>query len=150
MSQSCPTCHHLHPTGRRCGSPALRGEQFCFFHHPTRRPPTRKAARIPFDVPPITDPEKLQITLSEIIRRLADNTLDTKRASLLLVTLQMAKANLAAIPAYPPDEPLTSDSRVPRPGSARAGSPPNSTDLPDLSGLLAALGLQPTHTAPGF
>jgi hypothetical protein len=96
-----PTCHHLRPTGNRCGSPALRGEQFCFYHHPTRRPPTRAVpSRTPFDVPPITDPEALQITLSEIIRRLADNTLDTKRASLLLLTLQMAKANLAANPIY--------------------------------------------------
>jgi hypothetical protein len=22
-------CRHIHTTGRRCGSPALRGEQFC-------------------------------------------------------------------------------------------------------------------------
>ena len=99
MSASCPTCHHLHPTGQHCGSPALRGEQFCFYHHPTRRPPTRTPPfRTPFDVSPIVDPETLQITLSEIIRRLADNTLDTKRAGLLLTTLQMAKANLAAMP----------------------------------------------------
>jgi hypothetical protein len=34
MSAPRPTCHHLHPTGKRCGSPALRGEQFCFFHYP--------------------------------------------------------------------------------------------------------------------
>jgi hypothetical protein len=99
---SCPTCHHLHPTGNRCGSPALRGEQFCFFHHPTRRPPSRTLpSRTPFELPAIADAEDLQITLSEIIRRLADNTLDTKRASLLLITLQMAKTNLAAI-TYPP------------------------------------------------
>src|ERR1017187_8418857 len=39
MSASHPSCHHLHSTGNRCGSPALRGEQFCFYHHPTRRPP---------------------------------------------------------------------------------------------------------------
>ncbi len=99
-----PTCHHLHSTGKRCGSPALRGEQFCFFHHPTRRPPTRtRASHTPFDVDAITDPEALQIALSEIIRRLADNTLDTKRAGLLLLTLQMAKANLHAVPVYPPE-----------------------------------------------
>ena len=50
MSVSCPTCHHLHPTGNRCGSPALRGEQFCFFHHPTRRPPYphTRLSRTPF------------------------------------------------------------------------------------------------------
>ena len=99
---SCPTCHHLHPTGNRCGSPALRGEQFCFYHHPTRRPPRRhQSSRTCFYLPPIGDAEDLQLALSEVIRRVADNTLDTKRASLLLITLQMAKTNLAAI-TYPP------------------------------------------------
>ena len=139
------TCHLLHPTGNRRGSPALRGEQFCFYHHPTRRPPTRTPpSGTPFDVPAIVDPETLQMTLSEIIRRLADNTLDTKRASLLLITLQMAKANLPAIPRYPyePSEEPTRDSAS---STARSGP-----DFPDLSGLLAVLGLQPTPSAPGL
>lgn len=141
MSVSCPTCHHVHPTGRRCGSPALRGERFCFFHHPTRRPPARKAGRTPFDVPPITDPENLQITLSEIIRRLADNTLDTKRASLLLVTLQMAKANLPAMLSDMSQESFTRDR-----ASSTARSAP---DFSDLSGPPATPGPQPTPSASG-
>ncbi len=142
MSKSCPICHHLHPTGKRCGSPALRGEQFCFFHHPTRRPPTRTpAVRAPFDVPPITDPEALQITLSEVIRRLADNTLDTKRAGLLILTLQMAKANLPAMPSYRFAEPFTQES---------ASSPVPGTDFSDLSELIALSGLQPTPSTPGL
>jgi hypothetical protein len=99
VSASYPTCHHLHPTGKRCGSPALRGERFCFFHHPTRRPPARAVpSRTSFDLPALLDSEDLQIALSEVTRRIADNTLDTKRAGLLLLTLQMAKANLAAMP----------------------------------------------------
>jgi hypothetical protein len=137
MSISCPPCHHLHPTGKPCGSPALRGEQFCFYHHPTRRPPTRTVPfRTPFDVPPIVDAETLQMTLSEIIRRLADSTLDTKRASLLLVTLQMAKANLPALARLLEQ----ADSHLPGPG----------TDFADLSGLLSRTGLQPTPFAPGL
>ena len=62
MNASRPPCHHLHPTGNRCGSPALRGEQFCFYHHPTRRPPVRtRLSDPPFYVPPIADPESLQM-----------------------------------------------------------------------------------------
>jgi len=99
VSASYPTCHHLHPAGKRCGSPALRGEQFCFYHHPTRRPPTHTSpSRTTFGLPPITNAKTLQIALSEVILRLADNTIDTKRAGLLLLTLQMAKANLPAMP----------------------------------------------------
>jgi hypothetical protein len=145
MPASFPTCHHVHPTSKRCGSPALRGEQFCFYHHPTRRPPTRVVpSRIPFDVEAITDPEALQIALSEVIRRLADNTLDLKRASLLLMTLQMAKANLPAIPRYPPypsGELFTRES-----ASSTVRSTP---DFSDLSGLMAIPGLQPTPSVPG-
>lgn len=142
MSASCPTCHHVLPTSKRCGSPALRGEQFCFYHHPTRRPPTRVAPfRTPFDVPAIADSEALQIALSEVIRRLADNTLDAKRASLCLVALQMAKANLAAMTANSPVESFT------REGASRTLR--SSPDFADLSRLMAIAGLQPSPSVPG-
>jgi len=39
------TCHHLFPDQHRCGSPALRNEPFCYFHHPERKP-TRAPRRI--------------------------------------------------------------------------------------------------------
>ena len=153
MNASCPPCHHLHPTGNCCGSPALRGEQFCFYHHPTRRPPARAVPfRTPFDVPAIVDPETLQMTLSEIIRRLADNTLDTKRASLLLITLQMAKANLPAIPRYPyePSEVPTREATSRTARSAASSTARSGPDFPDMSGLLSILGLPPTPSAPGL
>jgi len=36
----CNLCRHILPAGRRCGSPALRGEQFCYYHHSALpRPP---------------------------------------------------------------------------------------------------------------
>jgi hypothetical protein len=137
MSASRPSCHHLHATGKRCGSPALRGEQFCFYHHPTRRPPARTANRIAFQLPPITDHEELQIALCEIISRIADNTLDPQRAGLLLASLQMAKSNLAAVPAHSPEE------------SFARGARPEPNGLPDLSGLLSVLGLQQTPSLAG-
>jgi len=31
------TCTHLFPDSHRCGSPALRGQDFCYFHHPDRQ-----------------------------------------------------------------------------------------------------------------
>ena len=45
MSASCPTCHHLHPTGQHCGSPALRGEQFC--STTTHAPPAHPHPALP-------------------------------------------------------------------------------------------------------
>ena len=86
-------CHHHHASGNCCGSPALRGEQFCFFHHPTRGRAPHSPGVVPpvaFDLPPIADREDVQIALAEIMRRVADTTLDTGRANLLLRCLEMA------------------------------------------------------------
>ncbi len=85
-------CHHRHANGNNCGSPALRGEQFCYFHHPTRGPISRTAAATPlaFDLPPITDHEDAQIAVSEIMRRIADATLDIPRANLLLRCVEIS------------------------------------------------------------
>jgi hypothetical protein len=91
---SFPICSHLHTTGKRCGSPSLRGEQYCYYHHPTRRPARRPKAHVPFTLPLITDRTALQIALCEVMARLADNTLDLKRAGAILQTLQMAGAQL--------------------------------------------------------
>ena len=33
-----PTCHYVFPDDHRCGSPSLRNEAFCYFHHPDRQP----------------------------------------------------------------------------------------------------------------
>jgi hypothetical protein len=121
-----PSCHHTRPTGARCGSPALRGEQFCFFHHPTRRAPQRvRSSRIRFHLPAVNDAESLQMVLAEVIRRLADNTLDTPRASLILQTLQIARTNLASMPQ----------------------TASRSSDLADLSTLLAILAPPPNPSA---
>ena len=43
---SMPTrmqCRHILASGLRCGSPALKAENFCYYHHTTRRPIARPA-----------------------------------------------------------------------------------------------------------
>jgi hypothetical protein len=39
------SCHHIFPDGHRCGSPHLRHETLCFYHHPTRRLTSRPRPR---------------------------------------------------------------------------------------------------------
>ena len=47
QSQTTRTCTHIKVTGVRCGSPSLRGEQFCYFHQRmyrgVRTPPQARA-----------------------------------------------------------------------------------------------------------
>ena len=101
------TCQHLFPPvssedARRCGSPALRGESFCYYHHPDRKPvanPYARRSRRGFNLPAPTNRQTLNSALSEVITRLAANTLDVHRASLLLYSLQIASHTLP--PATP-------------------------------------------------
>ena len=53
-------CRHIHAAGRQCGSPALRNEQFCYFHHTTRLPKKSGGFRYldatePFELPLVED-----------------------------------------------------------------------------------------------
>jgi hypothetical protein len=88
-------CTHLHHSGKPCGSFALRGERFCYHHHPSRPPArnSRQSSRTqPFSLPVLDSRLAVQIALAEVAIRIADNTLDTKRAALLLQCLQTAAA----------------------------------------------------------
>ena len=94
-SPTTARCQHLHPNGNSCHSFALRDQQFCYHHHPSRPPAHRSrntAATEPFTLPVLINLRAIQIALAEVALRIADNTLDTKRAGLLLQLLQTAAA----------------------------------------------------------
>ncbi len=105
-------CRHIFTDGHRCGSPCLRQEDFCFYHHTSRG---RRAA-IPsgapietidlsqgehrassFVLPIPEDRSAIQHAIGQILNRLAANELDPRRAGLLLYGLQIASINLAQI-----------------------------------------------------
>ena len=79
-------CRHILTDGYRCGSICLRGEEFCYYHHTTRKPAqnprARRGRRGTFDLP-IIDPNDctaLQTTIVEVLRRIAANDIDPRRA----------------------------------------------------------------------
>ncbi len=92
-------CRHIHTSGRRCGSPALRGEQFCYYHHTTRRPGPRYRGVHPsaydFEMPDLDDLDGIQFALAQVLSLIAANQLDPKRARLLLYGIDTASRNLA-------------------------------------------------------
>jgi len=87
------TCTHIKVTGVRCGSPTLRGEQFCYFHQRMARgvkmPPKSRLHPIAL----IEDEESIQASLMEVINALARNAIDLKRAELILRALHIAVKN---------------------------------------------------------
>ena len=103
-------CRHIKTNGRRCGSPALTNEHWCFFHHrfhhghhinryakPIARPDSPNLA-----LPALADREAIQIGISVVVAAIANNLLDPRRASALLRGLQIAAKNTVALSA-PPD-----------------------------------------------
>jgi hypothetical protein len=92
MSNS-KTCTHIKVTGVRCGSPALLGEQFCYFHQNAhrgvRRPPHSRLHPIAL----LESEESIQASLMEVINGLIRNTLDVKRAELIIRALGIAVRN---------------------------------------------------------
>jgi hypothetical protein len=100
------TCTHIKVTGVRCNSPTLRGEQFCYFHQNAhrgvRRPPQSRLHPIAM----IEDEESIQYALMEVINALMRNTIDIKRATLMLRALHIAVKNAARV-KFGIQEPVT-------------------------------------------
>jgi hypothetical protein len=98
-------CHFYQaPSGQRCGSPALKGEYYCYHHHITNV--NRKNRRVLIDpevtcmeIPPIEDSASIFIALAAVVHRLAENTIDTRRAGQMIYSLQVALQVLPPAPA---------------------------------------------------
>jgi hypothetical protein len=89
-----PECRHIKTSGGKCGSPALRGQPFCYFHSRLRE----RTARTPrpfeaLELPPLEDRGAIQLAISEIVTAVANYKMDHKRAGVLLYALQIASHN---------------------------------------------------------
>lgn len=87
-------CSHRFEGGNHCGSPALRGETYCYYHHPTRRPTreTRTAWRIArrnFSIPTPTNPEQSLDAISHVLQAILDNRVKLTRARRILYSLEL-------------------------------------------------------------
>jgi hypothetical protein len=94
-------CHHIFPDDHRCGSPRMRNEQFCYYHHDSRRPVVRPSERLAhrstFSLFTPTDFSSIQESLGELLVRIAAKDIDPRRAGLLLYCLQIASTNLRSV-----------------------------------------------------
>ena len=88
-------CRHMHTSGARCGSPALRGQDFCYYHDRSRRHGPLAGRTGIFKMQPIDDRAAIQLAIYDILSRLTAGDIDCKRASVALYGLQIASSNLA-------------------------------------------------------
>jgi len=91
-------CRHIFTDGHRCGSPCLRGEDLCYYHHTTRKPAphprARRSRHSSFEIPLPEDRSAVQHAIGQVLQRIAANEIDPRRAGLLLYGLQIASLNL--------------------------------------------------------
>ena len=89
-------CRHIFLGGSRCGSPSLRREEFCYYHHAARQSAEdrRRNCLDDFELPQIEDRSSVLAAIAEVLQRIANGGMHTKRAGLLLYGLQIASLNL--------------------------------------------------------
>ena len=141
-------CRHIFVDGRQCGSRALRGQHFCYYHYAHRTPvlanQRRRQPKSGFDLTRLDGLDNhtaIQLSLAEVLGRIAANEIDTKTAWLLLYGLQIAGQNLrharpnpeAPIPASIIEDPAHGQLAAPEPGRT---TPPSLVD--NLQTLLRA------------
>src|SRR5712691_147487 len=132
LNKNTRVCTHIKVNGVPCGSPSLRGEVFCYFHQRmirgVRTPPKSRLHPIAL----IEDEAGIQASLMEVINALVRNTIDLRRAQLILRALHIAVRNSPRVhfDIYKdemvrevPDYPATpAEQRPPSPAIAQAGA----------------------------
>ena len=92
------TCDHVKPNGTCCESPALRDDEYCYFHRGQRERTKRqlRAARKqkPLELPHLEDLESVHLALGDVLNALISDRIDNKKAGLLLYGLQTATATI--------------------------------------------------------
>jgi hypothetical protein len=67
-----PRCTHIKTNGTQCGSPALRGRRFCFFHKNWQGQRIQlnalPAAPLSFTMPVLEDADSVQVALMQVMR----------------------------------------------------------------------------------
>lgn len=108
----CPACTHRMPNGSFCGSPALRGQNLCYFHNRQQSSrqqlaqDRRRANTLRLYFPPLETIEDVQIALWAVVNSLADDRMDPARAAALLFGLQQVSLHLRNQPVRCPTPPF--------------------------------------------
>ena len=108
LPKNVPQCQHTKLSGVRCGSPAMKGRRYCYFHRQVRllqhRHSSKYARQKPFILPMLEDAASIQFALMEVTQAVLDDRISEKKAGLLLYALQTAALNLKQMNTEPQEE----------------------------------------------
>ncbi len=86
-------CTHIKVTGQQCGSPALRGEFFCYFHTRVIKGVQQRVDMQLHSMALLEDCESIQLSLMHVVDGLIKGTLEPVRARLIIQALRIAARN---------------------------------------------------------
>jgi hypothetical protein len=90
-----PRCRHIKTNGTVCGSPSLRGQEFCYHHHLHQTHHARCHSVSDACLPLLTveDTRSVQVALSLVFNSLTSGMIDQALARTLIYGLQVASSN---------------------------------------------------------
>jgi len=86
-------CTHIKVTGQQCGSPALRGEFFCYFHTRIIKGVQQRVDMQLHSMALLEDCESIQLSIMHVVDGLVKGTLEPTRARLIIQALRIAARN---------------------------------------------------------
>jgi hypothetical protein len=105
LARESPRCIHIKPSGLRCGSPAMRGVDYCYYHKRTHLGPRLLYPTLMM----LEDAHGIQAALMEVLCAILEGGLQPKIAGLLLYGLQTAACNLKRVVDVDPAEVTTEE-----------------------------------------
>jgi hypothetical protein len=100
QAHAAARCAHVKPSGMRCGSPAMRDIEFCYYHKRTHIGPRLLYPTMTM----LEDGHGVQAALMEVLCAIMDGVLSDRQAALMLYGLQTAASNLKRVEQVDPQE----------------------------------------------
>ncbi|HET9167289.1 MAG TPA: hypothetical protein VFP11_14920 [Candidatus Angelobacter sp.] len=88
-ANDAPRCRWVKQDGTCCGSPQMRNHIYCYAHRQMM-----EARALALRLPAAEDANSIQVGLMRIQKALIDDTISTKKAGLLLYSMQLAMTNV--------------------------------------------------------
>ena len=98
-----PRCQYINPCGRRCGSPAMHGKDLCYQHDKFKNLSSDPRNVTSF-IPVLDSGESVQIAITNILRALAADKIEVKKAYAMFFGLQLMGGALRHCDSTPLDE----------------------------------------------
>lgn len=91
-ANQAPRCCFPKSSGELCKAPKMKGRDYCCMHLAMTR-----AEEDAFELPPLDDPNAIQVAITNAARGVMKGTLDEKRAMRLAYYLQLAVTNVGRV-----------------------------------------------------